>query len=113
MFMGALLTSQGGCKQHNYSKSRRFYRCLALTSTVMVAHLSIVDGGIAIRAVNGPRATIRPQYLGLASFLSSSSSVGKFTGRDRRGSLRTWLVSPLPPYKTGWVDVPCLRYYIK
>jgi hypothetical protein len=96
MFMCVVLNSQGGYARHIHSNLRRFYRCLALTSTVMVAHLSLIDGGMAMGAVSGSRATIRPQYPGLASFLSSSSSVGKLTGRERRGSLRTWLVSPLP-----------------
>ena len=46
--MCALLTNQGGYERHIHRDSRRFYRCLALTSTVIVAHLSIVDSGIAI-----------------------------------------------------------------
>lgn len=87
MVMCALLTSQGGYERHIHSDLRRFYRCLALTSTVIVAHLSIADGGMAIGAVSGSRAPIRAQYPGLASFLSSSSSVGKLTARGRRGSL--------------------------
>jgi hypothetical protein len=55
MVMCALLTSQGGFERHIYSYSRRFYWDLALTSTVIVAHVRIADGGMAIRAVSGPR----------------------------------------------------------
>jgi hypothetical protein len=73
--MCALHTSQGGYERHIHRNSRRFYRCLALTSTVIVAHLSIAEGGMAIGAVSGSRATNRAQYPGLASFLFSSSSV--------------------------------------
>ena len=86
MFMCAVPNSQEGYERLIHSNSQRFYRCLALTSTVIVAHLSIVDGGMAIGAVSGSRATIRTQYPGLASFLSSSASVGKLMGRYRRGS---------------------------
>jgi hypothetical protein len=99
MFMCVVLTSQGGYERHIHSDSRRFYRCLALTSTVIVAHLGIIDEGMASGAVSESRATIRTPYQGLASFLSSSSSIGKLTERDRWGSLRAWLVSP-PPLHT-------------
>jgi hypothetical protein len=37
MVLCALLTSQGGYDRHIHSDSRRLYRCLALTSTVIVA----------------------------------------------------------------------------
>ena len=40
MFMCVVLTSQGGYERHIHSDSLRFYRCLALTSTVMVAYSS-------------------------------------------------------------------------
>jgi hypothetical protein len=48
MVMCALLTSQRGYERHIHSDLQRFYRYLALTSTVIVAHLSIADGGMAL-----------------------------------------------------------------
>jgi hypothetical protein len=53
MFMCALLTGQGGYERHIHVETHRFYRCLALASTVIVAHLGIADGGMAIGAVSG------------------------------------------------------------
>src|SRR5215813_14248674 len=40
MVMWVLLVGQGGCEWRIHNELRRFYRCLALTSTVMVAYSS-------------------------------------------------------------------------